>query len=68
MKTIFKSTLLIFLGAALLTVTSCDKDDDATPEAPPTEKSKLTNKDFVISDYNVTLNGASYMTYSNLQS
>lgn len=67
MKRIFKSTLLIFLGAALLTVTSCSKDDD-TPDPPPTEKSKLTNKDFVVSDYNVVINGAVYETYSDLAS
>ena len=67
MKKIFKSTLLIFLGAALLTVTSCKKDDDE-PAPPPTAKSKLTNRDFAISDYNVVLNGAVYETYSDLPS
>ena len=67
MKKIFKSTLLIFLGAALLTVTSCKKDDDE-PAPPPTAKSKLTNTHFAISDYNVVLNGAVYETYSDLPS
>jgi len=52
----------------MLAVTSCDKDDDATPEAPPSEKSKLTNRNFVLSDYNVILNGDPFSTYSDLPS
>ena len=38
MKKIFKSTLFIFMGAAMLTLTSCDKDDDATPLFNPVIK------------------------------
>jgi|SRR5690554_854851 len=69
MKKVFKFSVLVFISAALITVTSCSKDDDDDPTpAPPTEKSKLINRDFAITDYLVTLNGEVFQTFANLAS
>jgi hypothetical protein len=77
-KVIFKSVLI----AAVLTsgaLTSCEKDDDddlivdktpttTTPETntEPTELEKLTNKEFVLSNYTSKVNGFSVGTFSDV--
>lgn len=53
----------------MLSITSCSKDDDEkTPPPLPSEKAKLTNRDFVVTDYVVTIIGSVYTTFSDLLS
>lgn len=66
MKKIFKTSALIFMSISLLTLSSCSKDEEEEP-APITVKSKIVNRDFRMTDYNVSVNGESIITYSSLE-
>lgn len=65
MKKIFKTTAILFVSISLLTISSCKKEEDK-PTPAPTEKTKLTNKDFKLTDANITFNGVSIFGYSDI--
>lgn len=67
MKKIFRISALILFSISLLTLNSCSKDEEEEP-APITVKSKIINRDFRLTDYNVAVNGVSFLSYSDLAS
>lgn len=67
MKKIFRTSAFILMSISMLTLNSCSKDEVEEP-APITVKSKIINRDYRMTDYNVSVNGASFLTYSDLES
>ncbi len=66
MKIFFKISALLFISISFLTISSCKKEDNKDSAPAGTEKSKITNKDFKMTDYNASLNGTPFMTYADI--
>lgn len=66
MKNFFKTSAILFISISLLSITSCKKDDDDDSKPAASEKSKLTNKNFKLTDAAITLNGTAIFTYADL--
>ncbi len=66
MKNIFKTSALLFISISLLTISSCKKEDNKDSKPAATTKAKLTNKDFKLTDANLSVNTITVLSYADL--
>lgn len=60
-----KSSYLFLPIILIFSLSSCQKEDNDPPNLP-TEKSKLINKQFKLTDYKIIVNGNTYATINDL--